>query len=85
MHFLITQDENLDFVLFFTRFLSRGQLSKECFFNPFTVVKAFIVISIWRVGVFFGHVLVTHDENLDFVLFFTAFLSCGHLSKRCLL
>ena len=38
--FLITQDENLDFVLFFTRFLSRGQLSKRCFFQPFSAVFA---------------------------------------------
>ena len=49
------------------------------FFNCFC--KSFIVISIWRVGVFFGHVFVTHKENLDFVLFFTAFLNCGHHSK----
>ena len=29
--------------------------------------------------VIFGYVLVTHGENFDFLLFFTAFWSCGHL------
>ena len=49
----------------------------KCFCKPL------IVISTWRVGHTFGLVLVMQEENLDFVLFFTAFWSRGGLSKRC--
>ena len=43
-----------------------------------------MVISTWRVGHNFGHVLVMQKENLDFLLFFTAFWSRGHQLKRFL-
>ncbi len=64
----------------FSVFLSRGHSSKSCFSTFFSCFcKSFIVISSCRVGVIFGTVLVMQQENLDFLLFFTAFWSCGHL------
>ena len=84
MRFLITEDENRDSVLFFTALLRCEQYLKRCFFS--NILKCFckplIVISTWRVGHTFGLVLVMQEENLDFVMFFTAFWSRGDLSKR---
>ena len=81
------QHENLDSLLFLAGFLSCGHTSKGFFLH--IILKCFckflMVISIWGVGVSFGHVMVIHDENLDFVLCFQLFPSVGVSRKGVLL
>ena len=50
-----------------------------CFFCEF-----YVLASMWLVFDAWMLFSVTQHENLDFVLFFTAFWSRRHLSKRCL-
>ena len=83
--FLVIHNENLDFVLFFIAFLSRGYLSRRCFFETFPSRFLYIlrlgepVACMCSMSAFSG----TQHENFHFVLFFIAFLSCGHRSKNC--
>ena len=80
---LITENENLDSVLFFTALLRREQSLKMCFFGNFELFDHFGVQIEAKSGSklgtkmgtsFFGILLITQDENLDFVLFFAALL-----------
>ena len=55
--FLVTETENLDFVLFFIALLGCEPSFKMCFFCFFwCFCKILLVIGTWRVGRTFGHV-----------------------------
>ena len=79
-HVLVMGKENLDFILFFTAFWSCGHLFKGVIFSDFWsfLCELCVLLSLWAWVPF----LVTETENLDFVLFFTAFWGCGHISKQ---
>ena len=68
------------YFVFYSTFALWAIFENVLFFDIFWVFcKPLILISILRVGVIFGHVLVMQQENIDFLWFFIVFLSCGHL------
>ena len=76
------QHENLDSLLFLAGFLSCGHTSKGFFHIILTGFSKFLMVSsIWGVGVSFAHVMVIHDENLDFVWCFQHFRAVGTSRK----
>ena len=89
-NFLVTHDENLDFL--YSIFEPRAPVEKLSFFDFFTFSRKqylkikvflwFLLIHDLHFHDLSSHFLVTHDENLDFILFFTALLSPGHLRKN---
>ena len=80
--FFITPHENIVSAFFFTALLRCGHTLKMFLFVFLCCFcKLLIVISTSCVGHILGHVLVMRKENLDFIMFFTAFWSCGHLFK----
>ena len=69
--FLVTETENLDFVLFFIALLGCEQSFKMCFFCFFwCFCKILLVIGTWRVGRTFGHVFRHARGKSWFCIFF---------------